>query len=103
MAYRWLKKLKPFGFWTYRTYRAIDGYSQRILWLEVGRTNNNPKIISNYFTDYIRQIGGVPRILRADAETENVYVAGIKLFLRSECEDAFSGDKSFLYGKSVRN
>ena len=103
MAYRWLKKLKPFGFWTYRTYRAIDGYSQRILWLEVGRTNNNPKIISNYFTDYIRQIGGVPRILRADAETENVYVAGIKLFLRSECEDAFSGDKSFLYGMSVGN
>lgn len=83
------KKLKPFGFWTYRTYRAIDGYSQRIIWSEVGRTNNNPKIISNYFTDYIRQIGGVPRILRADAETENGYVAGLKLFLRSECEMHF--------------
>ena len=57
-------KLKPFGFCIHG---AIDGYSRRILWLEVGRTNNNPIIIANYFTDYIRQIGGVPRIVRADA------------------------------------
>ena len=40
---------------------------------------------------------------RADAGTENVYVAGIRRFLRSWCKDAFSGDKSFLYGKSVSN
>ena len=93
-------KLKPFGFCIHG---AIDGYSRRILWLEVGRTNNNSKIIANYVTDYIRQIGGVPRIVRADAGTENVYVTGIQRFLRSGCEDAFSGDKSFLYGKSVSN
>ena len=75
VVYIWHKggyeKLKPFGFWTYG---AIDGYSRRILWLEVGRTNNNPKIIANYFTDYIRQIGEAPRIVCADAGTENVYV-----------------------------
>ena len=93
-------ELKPFGFCIHG---PIDGYSRRNFWLEVGRTNNNPKIIANYFTDYICQIGGVPRIVRADAGTENVYVAGIQRFLRSGCEDAFSGDESFLYGKSVSN
>ena len=93
-------KLKPFGFCIHG---AIDGYSRRILWLEVGCTNNNPKIIANYFTDCIRQIGGVPRIVRADAGTENYFVAGIQRFLRSGSEDAFSGDKSFLYGRSVSN
>ena len=93
-------KLKPFGFCIHG---GIDGYSRRILWLEVGCTNNNPKIIANYFTDCIRQIGGVPRIVRADAGTENISVAGIQRFLRSGTEDAFSGEKSFLYGRSVSN
>ena len=69
VVYIWHKggyeKLKPFGFWTYG---AIDGYNRRILWLEVGRTNNNPKIIANYFTDYIRQIGEAPRIVCAENE-----------------------------------
>ena len=85
-------KLKPFGFCVHG---GIDGYSRRILWLEVGCTNNNPKIIANYFTDCIRQIGGVPRIVRADAGTENISVAGIQRFLRSGTEDAFSGEKRF--------
>ena len=35
-------KLKPFGF---AIHGAIDGFSRRILWLEVGRSNNNPDII----------------------------------------------------------
>ena len=41
--------------------------------------------------------------MRADAGTENVSVAGIQRFLRSEWEGVFSGDKSFLYRKSVSN
>ena len=53
---------------------GTDGYSRRILWLEVGCTNNNSKIIANYFTDCIRQIGRVPRIVRAYAATKNMQV-----------------------------
>ena len=71
---------KPFGLCIHG---AIDGYSRIILWLEVGCTNNNPKIIANYFTDYVCRIRGVPRIVRADEGTENVNVAGIQRFLRS--------------------
>ena len=38
-------KLKPFGF---AIHGAIDSFSRRILWLEVGRSNNNPDIIAMY-------------------------------------------------------
>lgn len=50
-------KLKPFGFCVHG---AIDGYSRRIMWLEVGPSNNDPSIIAQYFVDCVRQIGGTP-------------------------------------------
>ena len=46
---------------------------------------------------------GAPRIVRADCGTENVIVAGLQRFFRSEATDDFSGDKSFLYGKLSAN
>ena len=68
-------KLKPFGFCIHG---ALDGYSRRVLWLEVGPSNNDPKLIGQYYLDYIRQIGGAPRIVRADCGTENVHVAAMQ-------------------------
>lgn len=41
-------KLKPFGF---AIHGAIDGFSRRIMWLEVGPSNNSPKIVSRYFLE----------------------------------------------------
>ena len=41
-------KLKPFGFCIYA---CIDGCSRRILWLEVGVTNNDPHVTAAYFLD----------------------------------------------------
>ena len=38
-------KSKPFGF---TNHVAIDDYSRKILWLFVGSSNNNPKIIVYY-------------------------------------------------------
>ena len=93
-------KLKPFGFCVHG---AIDGYSRRILWLEVGTTNNDPSVIAQYFITCVRGVGSAPRIIRADYGTENVNVAAIQRFLRRDCEDAFPGFKSFLYEKSVSN
>ena len=52
-------KLKPFGFCIHR---AICGYSRRILWLEIGPSNNNPKIITQYFLNYVRQIHSARRL-----------------------------------------
>ena len=39
-------KIKPYGF---LVHGAIDGYSRRVLWLKVGRTNNDPTVIAKYF------------------------------------------------------
>ncbi|KAJ7372070.1 hypothetical protein OS493_020494 [Desmophyllum pertusum] len=93
-------KLKPFGFCIHG---AIDGYSRRILWLEVGSSNNNPRIVGKYFLDCVVQVGGTPGICRGDAGTENVNIAAMQRFFRRDAPDAFGGDKSFLYGKSVSN
>jgi hypothetical protein len=46
--------LKPFGFCIHG---AIHGYSRRILWLEVGSSNNNPRIVGKYFLDCVVQVG----------------------------------------------
>ena len=53
--------------------------------------------------DLCVKIVGAPRIVRADCGTENVVVAGLQRFFRSNAADDFSGDKSFLYGKSSAN
>jgi hypothetical protein len=93
-------KLKPFGF---AIHGAIDGYSRRILCLHVGQSNNDPRMIAQYFVDYIRGIGGTARRIRADCGTENTHVAQIQRFLRRNYVDSFAKEKSFIYGKSVAN
>lgn len=93
-------KLKPFGFCIHG---AIDGYSRRILWLDVASTNNDPKVVAQYFVDCVRQIGGTARVIRADCGTENVHVEALQRYLRREDEDDWAGDNSFMYGRSVSN
>ena len=43
-------KLKPFSFCIHG---AIDGYSRRILWLEVTSSNKDPCIIGYHFYEYV--------------------------------------------------
>lgn len=93
-------KLKPFGF---PIHGCIDGFSRRILWLNVTHSNNNPRVISSFYVSCIKEIKGVPRILRGDRGTENVNVAGLQRFFRRESDDDMAGNKSFLYGRSVSN
>ena len=59
--------------------------------------------MAKYFLWYIRSVGGVPRIVCGDNGTENVNMAAIQRFFRREAADAFAGDKSFMYGRSVSN
>lgn len=93
-------KLKPFGFCIHG---AIDGFSRRIVWLEVASSNNDPRIIAQYFLDYVRQLGSTARIIRGDRGTENGNLAAIQRFFRRSMDDDFAGDKSFTYGKSTSN
>ena len=93
-------KLKPFGFCIHG---AIDGFSRRILWLEVASSNNDPRIVAQYYLDSVRQLGGTARIVRGDRGTENGSLAAIQRFFRRSAEDDFAGEKSFMFGKSTSN
>ena len=71
-------KLKPFGF---PVHGAIDGYSRRVLWLKVTRTNNNPEVIAKYYLECVQEHRGCPRLLRTDPGTENGTMAAIQCYL----------------------
>ena len=84
-------KLKPFGF---SFHGCIDGYSGRIMWVEVGMSNNDPTVVARYFVKCIIEMGGTARIVRADCGTENSHVAAIQRFLRNNSDDSFRAEKS---------
>ena len=49
---------KPFGF---EIHRCIDGYSRCVLWLNILRSNKDPKEVCNVFVSYLTVTKGVPR------------------------------------------
>ena len=50
-------KLKPFGF----IHGCIDGYSRKMLWLEVCPSNKDPAVIANLFIKYVSHNGGTAK------------------------------------------
>lgn len=48
-------------------------------------------------------LAGCPSVVRADRGTENANVATMQRFFRRNDGDCFSGDKSFMYGRSTAN
>ena len=93
-------KLKPFGI---AIHGAICGYSRKILWLQACPSNNDPRRVAHYFIDYLRDINGVPRLIRTDAGTENVEVQAIQITLRLGHNDDMSGFRSVGIGRSTAN
>ena len=85
-------KLKPYGF---PIHGAIDGFSRRVLWLEVGCTNNNPIVVAKFFCKAAIENSMLPCVVRADRGTENVHVQKIQVYFRSEHEDYLAGDTKF--------
>ena len=93
-------KLKPFGF---PMHGCIDGFSRRIMWLEITRSNNNPHLVGNLFLDCIKGQQGCPTRLRTDKGTENGIMAAAQCYLRRNHSDSFSGLKAHQYGSSHSN
>ena len=80
-------KLKPYGL---RMHGCIDGFSRKILWLKVVRSNNNP-IFPPF--DYLST---VRKYLRTDCGTENGISTEIQCFFRQN-------EKAHIYGTSTAN
>ena len=70
-------KLKPYGF---AIHGCIDGWSRKLLWLIVTRSNNYPDNIAIYFMDTVEKYGGCPVKLITDMGTENSTMAAIQCF-----------------------
>ena len=60
-------------------------------------------VIATYFLDSVESRRGTALKIRANIGTENVRIAAMQRYLRNEANDRWSGEKSFLYVKSVSN
>lgn len=72
-------KLKPWGF---PIHGAIDGFSRKILWLEVSRSNNSPDSIASFYLNMVKELKGCPVELITDLGTENGLAASIQSYFR---------------------
>jgi hypothetical protein len=88
-------KLKPFGF---AIHGCIDGYSRRLMWLHVGKSNNDPAIIAEYYLACVENIGYTAQKLRCDLGTEATTIKHLHPFLVNQQSNA-----CVLVGRSTAN
>ena len=93
-------KLAPYGF---HISGCIDGYSRRIMFLQVAATNHDPAVIACYYLSCVKQIQGCPRLVQTDCGTENVVVAEIQGVFCINAPPPFDGPNSHRYGSSPSN
>ena len=93
-------KLKPYGF---PVHGCIDGYSRKVLWLKVCRTNNDPAVTGQHYLDAVKKYDGCPVLLRTDNGTENVIMAAMQAYFRSDGDDELAGVNAHRYGSSPAN
>eukprot|EP00111_Clytia_hemisphaerica_P020125 TCONS_00059303-protein len=86
-------KLKPYGL---PIHGAIDGFSRKILWLKVCKSNNDPCVPAAYYLDTIKDVNMIPKLLRTDLGTENGLAAAIQCTLHNTIG-------AHRYGTSVSN
>ena len=72
-------ELKPYRF---STHGCTDGYSRRIIWLEVFASNKCPDLIAYYYLKAAKNLNGIPKIIKVDNGTEHSVIEPIHLFLR---------------------
>lgn len=92
-------KLKPYGLCVSG---CIDGFSRKIIWLNVYNTNNNPRIIGGYYVEAVEKYGGCPRVVRADLGTENVRIKEYQYFFR-HADPNNNAERPYIGGTSTHN
>ena len=75
-------KLKPYGF---PIHGCVDGFSRKILWIKVSRTNSDPVVPACLYIETVKKIGFCPQYVQTDCGTEHGILAGIQCsFLMSQ-------------------
>ena len=74
-------KLKPYGF---PIHGCVDGWSRKVLWLYVTKSNNLPSNIGTYYLEAVEQFNGCPADFITDLGTENGLAAAIHSFFRND-------------------
>ena len=72
-----MKQLKSFGF---TIHGCIDGFNRKLIWLFVSTTNNDPRVVANFYIKTIANLDRAPNTLRMDLGTENVYCEDLQVF-----------------------
>jgi hypothetical protein len=90
-------KLKPYGLCVSG---CVDGFSRKVIWLNVYCTNSDPRIIGGYYLEAVQKFGGCPKRVRGDFGTENVSVRDLQIFLRRHDEDTTT---AYIEGSSTLN
>jgi hypothetical protein len=94
-------KLKPYGF---SIHGCIDGFSRKILWLEVIPSNKNPLSILELYLNCVESLDyRCPKVIRSDRGTETVGVNLAQKVFRHHHIDSLAGDNSYRYGGSKSN
>lgn len=91
-------KIKPYGF---GISGCIDGFSRRLLWLNVYVSNKDPSLIAGYFLDALEELSGCPKLVRSDAGTENVKVKMLQNLLMGGRRNGLN--KAYIEGTSTLN
>lgn len=93
-------KLKPFGF---AVHGCVDGYSRKVIWFELGTTNNKPQVVTYFYLKAVKKLGCVPSLIRSDHGTENNVIENLQQAFRLNHQDELAGIYSFIKGKSTAN
>ena len=72
-------KLKPWGF---PIHGSIDGFSRRVLWLNVTSSNKSPDNIAAMYLKSVKELGGCPAELVTDLGTENGIAAAMQCYFQ---------------------
>ena len=85
-------KLKPYGF---PIHGCVDGFSRKILWIKVFRTNSDPVVPAFLYIETVKKIGFCPQYVQTDCGTENGILAGIQCsFLMSQDAHRYGSSQS---------
>ncbi|KAJ7630220.1 hypothetical protein FB45DRAFT_1150186 [Roridomyces roridus] len=77
-----------FGLWLHNGIDPFTGFNN---WLRVWWTNKNPRLITKYYLDACRQIGGVPMFTQSDPGNENNGVANTQTIIRQKLDARLVG------------